>query len=66
MDTIVRNKYGYINIDVTIMNTVKVLSKKSGYISIDRLQAAINNQLTDQREYVKRKVIVRGVVRMLE
>ena len=66
MDTIIRTSRGnYVIVDETVKYTVLEMIKKPGSYSIDDIKAAINNQLPDPREHLTRKMVVRGMVRLL-
>lgn len=63
MNTIVR-KNGLIQTIDTVKATVAELAHQSGYIKIEHIQDAINNQLDS--EYMPRKVVVRALATILE
>lgn len=54
-----------LDIQKTVYNTVKELTRQPGYIRIVAIQDAINSQLPKQ-EYVTRKAVVQAIVRILE
>lgn len=66
MDTIQRTPEGYIHLVSTVAQTVKyILNTQRGFIYIDCIQRAINQQLPEY-EQVQRKHIIRALVILLE
>lgn len=65
MNTIVRTTQGWVDEYKTVVETVKVLKHKSGYIHIEDIRIAINTQLLDRKEHLTRKMVVQSVVKLL-
>ncbi len=58
MNTIHRFSNNNLDIKATIYWTVMELKKHAGYISIDQIQTAINNQLPEEEKLSRRMVVL--------
>lgn len=67
MDTIVRNTDNIILLRATVIRTIEVIREgRSGYISVENIMRAINNQIPDKREHINRSRIVRTLADIID